>query len=87
MQHHNYALSDIENLIPWERDIYLDMLITFLKEEKEKRREEQMNTTQFKKVQKFYDTMPRLKHTIKVRNPKTKKMNDITLAGLNDFFA
>ena len=42
MQHHNYALSDIENLIPWERDIYLDMLITFLKEEKEKRREEQM---------------------------------------------
>ena len=42
MQHHNYALSDIENLIPWERDIYLDMLITFMKEEKEKRREEQM---------------------------------------------
>ena len=42
MQHHNYALSDIENLIPWERDIYLDMLITFLKEEKEKRREGQM---------------------------------------------
>ena len=48
---------------------------------------EQMNTTQFKKVQKFFDTMPRLKHTIKVKNPKTKKMNDITLAGLNDFFA
>ena len=48
---------------------------------------EQMNNTQFKKVQKFFDTMPRLKHTIKVRNPKTKKMNDITLAGLNDFFA
>ena len=34
---------------------------------------EQMNTTQFKKVQKFFDTMPRLKHTIKVKNPKTKK--------------
>ena len=48
---------------------------------------EQMNTTQFKKVQKFFDTMPRLKHTIKVRNPTTKKMNDIPLAGLNDFFA
>ena len=48
---------------------------------------EQMNTTQFKKVKKFFDSMPRLKHTIKVRNPKTKKMNDITLAGLNDFFA
>ena len=43
MQHHNYALSDIENLMPWEMDIYVDMLITFLKEEKEKRKEEQMN--------------------------------------------
>ena len=42
MQHHNYALSDIENLMPWERDIYVDMLMTFIKEEKEKRREEQM---------------------------------------------
>ena len=48
---------------------------------------EQMNTTQFKKVQKFFDTMPRLKHEINVQNPKTKKMNDITLSGLNDFFA
>ena len=42
MQHHNYALSDIENLMPWERDIYVDMLIQHLKEEKEKRKEEQM---------------------------------------------
>ena len=48
---------------------------------------EQMNTNQFKQVQKFFDTMPRLKHEIKVKNPKTKKMNDITLSGLNDFFA
>ena len=36
MQHHNYALSDIENMMPWERDIYVQMLITHLKEEKEK---------------------------------------------------
>ena len=43
MQHHNYALSDIENLMPWERDIYLDMLITHLKEEKEKQKEREMN--------------------------------------------
>ena len=34
MQHHNYSLSDLENMIPWEREIYLDMLIAFLKEEK-----------------------------------------------------
>ena len=47
---------------------------------------EQLNTKQFQDVQKFFDTMPRLKHTIKVKNPKTKKSSDITLSGLNDFF-
>jgi RIO-like serine/threonine protein kinase len=47
---------------------------------------ESMNTTQFKKVQKFFDTMPKLKHEIKVKNPKTKKESKITLQGLNDFF-
>ena len=47
---------------------------------------ESMNTSQFKQVQKFFDTMPKLKHTIKVKNPKTKKNNDVTLTGLNDFF-
>jgi hypothetical protein len=39
MQHHNYSLSDIENMMPWERDIYVDMLITYIKEEKEKQRQ------------------------------------------------
>ena len=48
---------------------------------------EQMNTSQFKKMQAFFDTMPKLKHTIKVKNPKTKKTSDVTLSGLNDFFA
>ena len=48
---------------------------------------ESMNTAQFKKVQKFFDTMPKLKHTVKVKNPKTKKTSDIVLQGLNDFFA
>jgi len=47
---------------------------------------EQMNTGQFQKVQQFFDTMPKLKHTIKVKNPKTKKESEITLTGLNDFF-
>ena len=47
---------------------------------------EQMNTTQFKEVQKFFDTMPRLKHEVEVKNPKTKKVSKITLSGLNDFF-
>ena len=47
---------------------------------------ESMNTKQFQDVQKFFDTMPKLKHTIKVKNPKTKKESEITLTGLNDFF-
>tara|TARA_R110000822_G_scaffold145894_1_gene284817 strand:- start:254 stop:967 length:714 start_codon:yes stop_codon:yes gene_type:complete len=48
---------------------------------------ESMNTKQFKQVQVFFDTMPKLKHTIKITNPKTKKTSDVTLSGLNDFFA
>ena len=48
---------------------------------------ESLNTKQFKDVQKFFDTMPRLKHIVKVKNPKTKVESDITLSGLNDFFA
>ena len=47
---------------------------------------EQLNTKQFQDVQKFFDTMPKLKHTIKVKNPKTKKESEIVLVGLNDFF-
>jgi len=39
MQHHNYSLSDIENMMPWEREIYLDMLITYIKEENKKQEE------------------------------------------------
>ena len=48
---------------------------------------EQLNTQQFQDVQKFYDTMPKLKHEITVKNPKTKKESNITLTGLNVFFA
>ena len=39
MQHHNYSLSDIETLIPWERDIYVDMLIEHIKEQNKKQEE------------------------------------------------
>ena len=48
---------------------------------------EQLNTKQYKDVQKFFDTMPKLKHEITVKNPKTKVESKITLSGLNDFFA
>jgi len=47
---------------------------------------EQLSTKQFKQVQKFFETMPKLKHEIKVKNPKTKKESKVTLTGLNDFF-
>ena len=39
MQHHNYSLSDLENMIPWEREIYIDMLVTYIKEENEKQKQ------------------------------------------------
>ena len=47
---------------------------------------EQLNTEQFKKVQKFFDTMPKLTKTVTVKNPKTKVESEVTLNGLNDFF-
>ena len=47
---------------------------------------EQLNTEQFRKVQKFFDTMPKLTKTVTVKNPKTKVESEVTLNGLNDFF-
>ena len=47
---------------------------------------ENLNTKQFTDIQKFFDTMPSLKHEITVKNPKTKKESKVTLTGLNDFF-
>ena len=47
---------------------------------------EQLNSKQFQDVQKFFDTMPKLTHTVKIKNPKTEKESEITLSGLNDFF-
>ena len=36
MQHHNYSLIELENMIPWEREIYVGLLMNFLREEEEK---------------------------------------------------
>ena len=47
---------------------------------------EQLSSSQFKEMQKFFDTMPKLKHTIKIKNPKTKKQSEVVLQGLSDFF-
>ena len=43
MQHHKYSLSEIEDMMPWERDIYVDMLITWRKEENEKQKQREAN--------------------------------------------
>ena len=40
MQHHNYSLAELENMIPWEREIYLGLLLNYIKEEKERQEEE-----------------------------------------------
>ena len=39
MQHHKYSLSEIESLMPWERDIYVNLLTQYIKEENDKNRE------------------------------------------------
>ena len=47
---------------------------------------EQLNSKQYKKVENFFATMPKLSHTIEVINPNTKEKNSIVLEGLADFF-
>ena len=47
---------------------------------------EQMNSSQFKEIEKFFETMPKLSHTIEVTNPKTKKKSEVVLEGLASFF-
>ena len=36
MQHHKYSLTELDNMMPWERQIYVDMLIQYIDEENEK---------------------------------------------------
>jgi len=47
---------------------------------------ETLTPNQFKEIEKFFDTMPRLSHTVKVTNPKTKVESDVVLEGLTSFF-
>ena len=48
---------------------------------------EQLNSKQFADVQSFFDTAPKLKHEITLKNPKTKVESKVVLSGLGDFFA
>ena len=47
---------------------------------------EQLNSAQFKDIEKFFDTMPKLSHKIKVKNPNTKVESEIVIEGLQNFF-
>jgi hypothetical protein len=47
---------------------------------------ESMNSSQFKKIEQFFETMPKLSHTFTVKNPKTGVENTVTLEGLTSFF-
>ena len=48
---------------------------------------ESLNSSQFKLVEKFFETMPKLSHTVKVTNPNTQVESEITIEGLQSFFA
>ena len=48
---------------------------------------DRLNSSQFKEVEKFFETMPKLSHTVKVTNPNTKVESEIVLEGLQNFFA
>ena len=62
----------------WEaKDYSLNERIKFI---------EQLNSKQYKEVEKFFQTMPKLSHTIEVVNPKTNKKGSVVLEGLADFF-
>lgn len=41
MQHHKYSLTELDNMMPWERDIYISMLIQYIEEENQKLKERQ----------------------------------------------
>ena len=46
MQHHKYSLSEIENMVPWEREVYIGLLVEWLKEEEKRMKEEHMRDRQ-----------------------------------------
>ena len=48
---------------------------------------EQMNSSQFKEIEKFFETMPKLSHEVKVKNPNTEVESTVVLEGLSSFFA
>lgn len=48
---------------------------------------EQLSSNQFKQIEKFFETMPKLTHTLKIKNPNTEVESEVVLEGLSSFFA
>ena len=48
---------------------------------------EQMNSSQFKEIEKFFATMPKLSHSVQIKNPNTGVESKVVLEGLASFFA
>ena len=44
MQHHKYSLTELDNMMPWEREIYVGMVIEYIKEEEERIKKEQQQS-------------------------------------------
>jgi len=42
MQHHKYSLTELENMLPWERDVYVNMLMRYLEEERERLKQQRV---------------------------------------------
>ena len=45
MQHHKYSLTELENMIPWERDVYVNLLIAHIQEEERRQKSEENKTS------------------------------------------
>ena len=43
MQHHKYSLTELENMMPWERDVYVNLLLAFIQEEERRQKAEENN--------------------------------------------
>jgi len=41
MQHHKYSLTELDNMMPWEREVYISLLLNFLKEQEEQQKEQE----------------------------------------------
>ena len=60
MQHHKYSLTELEEMMPWEREIYINLLMQWLEEEKERQKQQNAQTSQTEKF--FSPSRPKRKN-------------------------